>query len=161
MKFFRAAEIEIGFVNRSHFHGGRIFGENCHDAVGPFFIEGVSHIEKNRMGAQLRGGAQRHCGVDSETPRLIAAGGYHAARIWSAADDHSFAAKIGTLEQFDINKKRVHIEMKDWSGNAWLRGGIAERIGVLGAESSELWHGQRKSECSWNLLERNSTTPRD
>ena len=135
VKFFRAAEIEIGFVNGSHFHGGRIFRENYGDAVGPFFVERVAHVEKNRVRTKFRGGAQRHRRVNAKFARFVTACGDNAARIGPAADDYGFAAKVGTIEQFDGNEKRVHIEMKNGSGGARL-GGISERTGVLRAELS-------------------------
>jgi hypothetical protein len=71
---------------------------------------------------------------------FVTARGDNAAGVGSASDDYGFAAKIGTLKQFDGNEKRVHIEMQDGRGYARLRG-IAESIGVLGTEAGKLWHG--------------------
>ena len=67
-----AGEIQIGFVDRRHFHDGRIFREDRGDAVAPLAVELVMAVEEDRLRAKLRGGAQRHGGMDAESSRLVA-----------------------------------------------------------------------------------------
>ena len=108
-----AGEIEIGFVDRGHFHDGRIFREDCGDAIAPLAVEIVVAVEKNGLRAKLRGGAQRHGGMNAETARLVAGGGNDAALVALPADDHRLAAQLRAREQFDGDEERVHIDVKD------------------------------------------------
>ena len=97
------------------------------------------------MWAKLRGGAQRHRGVNAERARLIARGGDDTALVGAATDDDGLAAQIGALEQFDGDVKRVHVEMQDGRGIACGRAGSIAWLGVLCAKSGQLWHGRSVS----------------
>src|SRR5208337_439903 len=97
----------------------------------------VMAIEENRMGAQTRGSAQRHCGLDAELASFVAGGGNDAALIRSATNDHGFPPKFGALEEFHGHEKGVHVHMEDGS----VQGSIAHFGGIVfGAEAGEVRH---------------------
>ena len=110
---FGAGKIEIGFVDGNHLHDGRKFREDGGDAVAPFGIFFVMAIEENRVRAETPGGAKRHGGVNAEFASFVAGGGDYAALIGPAADDDGLAAEFRALEQFDGNKKGVHVHVED------------------------------------------------
>ena len=67
------------------------------------------------MRAQPPGGLQRHRGMDSEPARFIAGRRHHAATVRLPADNDGLAAQLRTFQQFNGNKKRVHIHVQDRS----------------------------------------------
>ena len=140
MKALRAGEIEIGLVNGNHFHDGRKLGEDGGDAIAPFGIFFVMAIKENGMGAQTRGGAQRHRRLDAELARFVAGGGDNTALIGPAAYDHGFAAKFGALEEFHGDEEGVHVHVEDGG----VQGKVAHFGGIVfGAEASEVRHASR------------------
>ena len=135
---FGAGEIEIGFVDRSHFDNRRIFRQDCGDAVAPFAIKIVVAIEENCVRAQAARGSQRHGGLNAVFSRFVAGCGDDAALVGLAPDDHRLAAKLGPCQQFDGNEERVHIDMQD---RRRKRQGIGSDRIVFRAKGGQLGHG--------------------
>ena len=138
-KTFGASEVEIGFVNRSHFNDRGILSQNLGDAIAPLSVKLVMAVEKNRVRAQFRRGAQRHRRMHAESARFVARGSDHTALVALPADDYRLAAQFGTREEFDRNEKRVHINVQDRSGG--IRGG-GQRGVMLRAILCQLGHGK-------------------
>lgn len=95
-------------------------------------------VEENRVGAETPGGTKRHGGVNPESASFIAGRRDYASLVGPATDDDGLAAEFGAIEEFDGDKKGVHIHMEDGGveGNLLRFGGI-----VLGAEAGEVRHG--------------------
>ncbi len=138
MEAFRARKVEISFVDGNHLNDGGKFREDGGDAVAPFGIFFVMAIEENRVRAETPGGAKRHGGVNPEFASFVAGRRDYASLVGPAADNDRLATKVGAIEEFDGNKKGVHIHMEDGGveGNLLRFGGI-----VLGAEASQVRHG--------------------
>jgi hypothetical protein len=94
-------------------------------------------VEKYGLGAELRGGAERHCRVDPEFSRFITCGGNYATLIALSAYDDRQAAQFRPSQQLDGNEERVHIDMQNRCGRI---GGNLQRGIVLGAELGQLRH---------------------
>lgn len=118
---FRAGEVEIGFVDGSHFDDGRVLREDGSDAIAPLRIELMTIVEKNGVRAELAGGAQRHGRMNAEFASFVAGGSDYAALILLATDDNGKAAEVGTLEEFDGDEECIHVDVKD--GDVFARGG--------------------------------------
>ena len=121
---------------------GEIFREDRRHAIAPLAVELVVAVEKNRLGAELRSGAQRHGGMHAEAARFVARAGYHAALVALAAYDYRLALQLRAREQFDGDEKRVHVHVQD-------RGRRFGRVRclsiVLRAEVSQPRHGPQYS----------------
>src|SRR5580700_1024389 len=89
-----SSEVEVGFINRSHFYYWRKLSENRGDAIAPFAIELMVTVEKYSLGAELCGGTQRHRRVDTEFPSLVTRCRNDAALIALAAHDDRQAAQF-------------------------------------------------------------------
>ena len=137
---FRPGEIEIGFVDGDHFDDGRKFREDGSDAIAPERVFGVVAVEKNCVGTEASGGAQRHGGLDAVLARFIAGGGDDSALIGAAADDHRLAAKLGALEEFDGNEEGVHVDVEN--GCRGVGGQFGGSV-MFCAETCEVRHSDR------------------
>ena len=106
-------------------------------------------IEKDGMRAQLRRGAQRHCGMYAKFSRFVARGRDHAALVALPADDHRLPAQFRPRQQLYGNEKRIHINVQDRRGA--VRCDFERRI-VLRAVLGQLGQGgnaQLKSLRVW------------
>src|SRR5258708_28288003 len=100
MQSLSAREIEIGFVNRNHFHDRRKFCKDGCDAVAPLPVFFVMTVKKNCVRAEFSRGAQGHRRMNPEFPSLVARGRNDAALIGAAADNNRLAAKLRPIEEF-------------------------------------------------------------
>jgi hypothetical protein len=137
---FGAGEVEIGFVDRSHFHDRRELAKDGGDAIAPERIFFVVAIEEYGMGAETARGAKRHGGVNTELAGFVTCGGNYAALIGTAPDDDGLAAKVGAIEELDGNEEGIHIDVED--GRVKRNVGIVA-VKLLGAEAGEIRHGDR------------------
>jgi len=137
VKALGAREIEMGLVNGNHFHDGRELAEDGGDAIAPFAVFFVVPVEKDRVGAETRGGAQRHRGMDAELASFVAGSGDDAALIGPAADDHGSAAKVRALQEFHGDEEGVHVHVEDGR----MQGSISHFGGIVfSAKASEVRH---------------------
>jgi len=137
---FGAGKVEIGFVDGNHFDDGREFRKDGGNAIAPFGIFFVMAVEEDGVRAEAAGGAQRHCGVNTEFAGFVAGGGNDAALIGAASDDNGFAAEIGAVEEFDGDEEGIHVHVED--------GGYRRGFGGVGgvmfcAEARQVRHGSR------------------
>ena len=138
MKAFGAGEIEIGLIDRDHFHDRRESGEDGGDAVAPLGIFFVVAIEEDGMRTEAARGAEGHGGVNAVFARLVTGSGDDTALVGAAAYYNRFAAKVGSVEEFDGDKECVHIHVENGTVEErilGLRGGV-----VLGAEAGKVRH---------------------
>src|SRR4029077_11973009 len=112
--------------------------EDCGDAIAPFAVELVMAVEKDRLRAELCGGAQRHRGVNAEAPRFIACRGHDSTLVALAAYHDGQAAEFWTRQQLDGNKERVHINVQNRS--AGISRGAMRGI-ALSSELGQFRHG--------------------
>src|ERR1700730_6429709 len=96
-----SSEVEVGFINRSHFYYRRKLSENRGDAIAPFAVELIVTIEKYGLEAELCGGTERHRRVDTEFPCFVTRGGNHAALIALASYDYGQAAQFRSSQQLN------------------------------------------------------------
>jgi len=100
---------------------GEVFCEDCRDAITPATVEFMVPVEKHCVGAKFCSRAQGHRGVHARSVALRSsqksqprAG--RAGRLRLRASPR----KLGSRQQFDGNKKRVHIDVKN--GGNGIRG---------------------------------------
>ena len=117
---FGSGHIQIGFVDRSHFH---LRGECAEDFVGllrKFAIAVGMSVDEDGVRAELGGGAQRHGGMDSELAGRIGSGGDDSAFVALASDDDGLAFERGIVELFHGDEEGVHVDVEDGAGEGGL-----------------------------------------
>ena len=72
-------------------------------------------VEEHSVRAKFCGCAQGHRGMNAETARFVTRRGDDAALVALPPDDHGQAAQFGARQQFNGNKKRVHVDVKNGS----------------------------------------------
>src|SRR5208337_5291452 len=138
MQAFRATEIEIGLIDTDHFNEWGELVENCRDTITPLRIFIVMTVEEYCVRTEPAGGSQWHRRVNPELAGFIACGRNNSTLVGTATDNDRFAAKLGSLEQLNGNKKRIHVDVQNGGLGANLL--WVDRI-VLGAESGQVRHG--------------------
>ena len=106
-------QIEIGFVNRNHFHRGREFVKELAQPLGIISVSLVVAAQENRLGAKALGGADGHGGMDAVLARFVACRRHHAAPVRIGAHHHWLALERRVFELLHGNKKGVHVDVKN------------------------------------------------
>ena len=95
-------EIEIRLIQRDGLRRGR---------VGLPDLVQLPHV--NALRAEPVGVLDVHARAHAEGPRLIAAGGHHAALMRQRADDQRLSAQGGVVPHLHGGEKRVHVHMQN------------------------------------------------
>ncbi len=139
MQALGAGEVEIRFVDGSHFDDGRELAEDCGNAIAPFRIFFVMTIEEDGVRTEFPGGAERHRGLDTVFAGFVAGGGNYAALIGTAAYYYWFATEVGAIEKFYGDEEGVHIHVED--GGVEREVALIEGV-VFGTEARESGMGE-------------------
>ena len=115
METSRSREVEIGFIDGSHFHHRRKSGENRSHAVAPLRVEIVATVQENSVRAKLSCGAQRHGRMNAIAARFVARCRDDSAAIRLPTHNDGLATQLGTFEQFHRNKKCIHVHVQNRS----------------------------------------------
>jgi hypothetical protein len=105
--------VQIGFVNRRHFHH---WGKPVEDRIHLRRILAVPlrmAIHENGVPTHLRRGTQGHGRMHPELPGFVRRGRDHSTLIPLSADHHGFPLQPGIEQLLHRHEERVHIHMKD------------------------------------------------
>ena len=111
-----AGHIEVGFVDRGHFHLRRERAQNFVNFFRALAIALGMSVDENGLRTELGRGAQRHGRVHAELARRIRCGGDYAAFVALSADDHGLAFQRRDRRALPRRRRRRPYRRGRWCG---------------------------------------------
>src|SRR5664280_392917 len=105
--------VEERLVDRDLLHQRREAAQDLHHRPAGLAVFRTVHRQEDAVRAERGGGSQRHRGVDTEAPRLVARGAHDAARAGVAAHDHGPATELRAVALLDGREERVEVHVED------------------------------------------------
>ena len=121
MQAFGARHVEVGFIDRRHFHAWRERVQHFGNFGGAFFIAGHMAFHKNGMWAKLIGSAQWHGRMNAVFSGGVGSGRNHATGIGRATDNYGFAGWV-ELHAFELLSLGPGHHFGEWWGQGIQRG---------------------------------------